>query len=66
VTTRLDIDWSGEDRCMVVVVTAGSGTLMVDGESVLLKSGDTILLPASTRQLSVTGAVTFAMVTIPE
>jgi len=65
VNSRVDIDWSEQDKFLVLVVTAGQGTLIVDGESRPMNTSDTFLLPASTKNISVIGAVTFVQVTVP-
>ena len=40
-------DLSGIDSFMVIMCLKGSGTLEVDGESVDVKQGETLLIPAS-------------------
>jgi len=65
VTDHADIDWTQQNRFLVLVVTKGQGTLIVDGDSLSIHPGDTLLLPASTQHLSVIGSVTFIQVTVP-
>lgn len=57
------IDWSEEDRFLVLMVTQGEGALTIDGEAVEVKENDTILLPATTQKIVATGAMTLVTTT---
>lgn len=57
------IDWSEEDRFLVVIVTQGEGVLTIDGETVEVKENDTLLLPATTQKIVATGTMTLVTTT---
>lgn len=61
---KVTIDWSEKDAFLVVIVTNGAGKLVVDGEEVDVKEQDTILLPATTKQVAASGAMTFITATV--
>lgn len=50
-TQPLYIDWTLQDRFLVVVITKGKGILTVDDEQRLICEGQTFLLPASTQHI---------------
>jgi len=65
VTKQVNIDWHDQDRFLICIVTEGEGTLAIDGENVTVKTGDTILLPATTNQVTASGQFDFLAVTCP-
>lgn len=52
------IDWSKEDRFIVIIVTNGEGTLIIDKERVPVQEKDTLLLPATTKSIGLQGTMT--------
>lgn len=61
--TPLTIDWSHEDRFLVLIVTDGAGTLTIDGEQVSVQEKDTLLLPATTQTITLRGIMTIVSTT---
>ena len=64
VTDELTIDWHDQDRFLALIVTKGEGTLTIDGETVKVQSGDTLLLPATTSKVEAFGSLTFVAATV--
>ena len=60
---HLTIDWSHEDRFLVLIVTDGAGTLTIDGEQVSVQEKDTFLLPATTQTIVLRGVMTLVSTT---
>lgn len=60
----LKIDWRQEDRFLAVIVTDGQGTITIDGESVSVQEKDTLLLPATTRYIELSGFMTLVTTSI--
>ena len=53
------IDYSDLDSFVILIAVGGEGTICVDGETQPLQTGDTLLLPATTREVRVAGTVKF-------
>lgn len=64
VTDSVTIDWHNQDRFLALIVTAGEGTLTIDGEMVEVKADDTLLLPATTDKIQAVGNLTFVTATV--
>lgn len=63
----LDIDYTATDSFVALVCVAGKAILTTDdGGQHVLTAGHTLLLPASTRHVTVDGTVTFLETTVPE
>lgn len=58
-TRPMQLDYAALDSFVVVIVLAGQGTFSTAGQSATLHQGETLLLPATTRHLSVEGTVKF-------
>ncbi len=58
-----EIDWTNEDRFLAILITKGKGTLIIDGEMVEVKEEDALLLPATTKKVSMRGEFTAVMTT---
>lgn len=56
-TEPMDIDYSELDSFVVLIGLKGEGTLDVDGEEVALHAGESILLPATTKTVSISGTI---------
>ena len=56
-TEPMDIDYSELDSFVVLIGLKGEGTLNVDGEEVALHAGESILLPATTKTVSISGTI---------
>ena len=55
----MTLDYSELDSFVILIAMKGEGTLTVNGESTSFRAGETILLPATTQQVQVTGSVKF-------
>ena len=55
----MTIDYADLDSFVILVAVGGEGTLEADGEQVPFRCGDTMLLPATTQQVLLTGDVKF-------
>lgn len=64
VTDKVYIDWSQRDCFLAIIVTKGQGSLIIDGETVTVETGDTLLLPATTSKVEACGSLTFITVTL--
>jgi len=64
VTDQVHIDWSKQDRFLILIFTAGHGVLIADNEQRKVSCGNAILLPATTNNIQVTGHVSFVTITI--
>ena len=58
-TEPMTLDYSGLDSFVILIAVKGEGTLLCDGEKTSFKTGDTILLPATTKEAKVEGTVKF-------
>ena len=56
----MTIDYSELDSFVILICVKGSGTLSDDnGDTTTFEAGETILLPATTREVSVSGQLRF-------
>lgn len=55
----MTIDYSELDSFVILIGLKGEGSLTVDGEEVSFRGGETILLPATTKEARVEGTVKF-------
>ena len=53
------LDYSELDSFVILIAVKGSGSLSADGETVAFQTGDTVLLPATTKEVKVDGEVKF-------
>lgn len=58
-TEPMTIDYSELDSFVALIGLKGEGVLTIDGEEVTLHSGETILLPAYTKEVHVEGTIKF-------
>lgn len=58
-TEPMTIDYSDLDSFVILIAIKGEGTLIVDGEDLLFRAGDTLLLPATTKEVRVEGTLKF-------
>ena len=58
-TEPMTLDYSELDSFVILIAVGGEGTICVDGETQPLQTGDTLLLPATTREVRVAGTVKF-------
>ena len=56
-TEPMTLDYTELDSFVALIGLKGEGTLLIDGEEVVLHGGETILLPASVREVSVSGTI---------
>lgn len=63
ITDQVEMDWSKEERCLIVVITQGNGTLIVDNEPVPVYASQTFLIPATTQHIRIQGDLTMVAVT---
>lgn len=56
-TEPMQIDYSELDSFVALIGMKGEGTLNVDGEEVTLHAGETILLPATTQEVNISGTI---------
>ena len=65
-STSLTLDYSNIDSFVVLIGVKGEGTLTdADGNTTSLRMGETVLLPATTTMLKVTGNVRFVETFVP-
>jgi len=58
-TEPMLIDYSDLDSFIIIIGVGGDGKLTIDGEPVSLHAGETLLLPATTKEVKVEGTVKF-------
>lgn len=58
-TEPMTLDYSELDSFVILIAVKGEGRLLCDGEEASFKTGDTILLPATTTEVRVEGTVKF-------
>jgi mannose-6-phosphate isomerase len=58
-TEPMLLDYADLDSFIIIICVKGEGTLTADGETTSLKAGETVLLPATTREVKVEGTVKF-------
>lgn len=58
-TESMLLDYSDLDSFVILIGVKGQGTVSVDGEQTSLSAGETILLPATTREVKIEGTVRF-------
>ena len=55
----MTIDYSALDSFVILIGLKGEGTLTADGEAVSFKAGETLLLPATSKEVRTEGSVKF-------
>ena len=55
----MTIDYSELDSFVILIGLKGKGTLTVDGETVTFKAGETLLLPATAKEVRTEGSIKF-------
>ena len=55
----MTIDYSELDSFVILIGLKGEGTLTVDGETVTFKAGETLLLPATAKEVRTEGSIKF-------
>ena len=58
-TEPMTLDYSELDSFVILIAVKGEGRLLCDGEETSFKTGDTILLPATTTEVRIEGTVKF-------
>ena len=58
-TEPMTLDYSELDSFVILIAVKGEGTITANGEEMKFKKGDTILLPATTGEVKVSGEVKF-------
>ncbi len=58
-TEPMLIDYADLDSFIILIGVGGEGRLTIDGEAASLRAGESILLPATTKEVMVEGAVKF-------
>ena len=58
-TEPMTLDYSDLDSFVILIAVGGAGTLTADGQTASFRMGDTVLLPATTREVKVEGEVKF-------
>lgn len=58
-TEPMEIDYSELDSFVVLIGLKGEGTLNIDGEEVVLHAGESILIPATAKEVHVKGTMKF-------
>ena len=58
-TESMTLDYSELDSFVILIGVGGEGTLTADGETTTLRAGETVLLPATTKEAVVEGTVKF-------
>ena len=53
------LDYSELDSFVILIGVKGEGTLTVEGQKELLRAGECLLLPATTKEAMVEGTVKF-------
>ena len=64
-TEPMLIDYSDLDSFIIIIGVGGDGKLTIDGEPVSLHAGETLLLPATTKEVKVEGTVKFLETYVP-
>jgi mannose-6-phosphate isomerase len=55
----MTLDYSELDSFVILIAVKGSGTLSADGKTIPFQMGDTVLLPATTKDVKVEGTIKF-------
>ena len=58
-TEPMTMDYSELDSFVILIGMKGEGTLTVDGEQVSFRAGETILLPATVKEVNTEGTIKF-------
>ena len=58
-TEPMTLDYSDLDSFVILIAVKGAGTIICEGEEQPFRMGDTILLPATTKEVKVEGTVKF-------
>ena len=58
-TNPMTLDYSDLDSFVILIAVKGAGTIAADGEKMSFQMGDTILIPATTKDVKVEGEVRF-------
>ena len=58
-TEPMTLDYSDLDSFIIIIGVKGEGMLTADGEQTTLRAGETILLPATTKEVRIDGEVRF-------
>lgn len=58
-TEPMLLDYSDLDSFVILIAVDGEGSLTADGETTTLRKGETVLLPATTKEVTVKGTVKF-------
>ncbi len=58
-TESMILDYSDLDSFVILIGVKGAGRLICEGEEMLFQMGDTVLLPATTKEVKVEGEVKF-------
>ena len=58
-TEAMTMDYSELDSFVILIGLKGEGTLTIDGEQVILRAGETILIPATAKEVRTEGTIKF-------
>jgi len=58
-TEPMLLDYADLDSFIIIICVKGEGTVTADGETTSIKTGETVLLPATTKEVKVEGTVKF-------
>ena len=58
-TEPMTLDYSELDSFVILIAVKGEGKLICEGEEMTFRMGDTVLLPATTKEVKVEGAIKF-------
>ena len=58
-TEPMTLDYADLDSFVVLIAVKGLGTLTANNQSTTFQAGETVLLPATTREIKVEGTITF-------
>ena len=58
-TEPMTLDYSELDSFVILIGVKGEGKLICEGEEMSFQMGDTVLLPATTKEVKVEGEVKF-------
>lgn len=58
-TEPMTMDYSELDSFVILIGLKGEGTFTIDGEQVMLRAGETILIPATAKEIRTEGTVKF-------
>ena len=58
-TEPMTLDYSELDSFVILIAVKGEGKLICEGEEITFRMGDTVLLPATTKEVKVEGTVKF-------